>query len=318
LSGSSDRTSPSSLSEGMGATDGRTLVVLNPAAGQGNPARLRRQLEAAFARRGAAFDVAETAAAGDAERFAREAAAGGYRAVVAVGGDGTVGEVLTGVAGSATPVAIVPRGTGNQVAHNLCIPRRVDAAVEVAVHGRPVPMDVGRLDDGRFFALAAGAGWDAEIISRATRERKDRWGFGAYVFAGVSIGMTPPTARFRVTADGRTLELDASLVLVANVGSFVAPYVPLAMRVAPSVSFRDGLLDVCIFAPGTPTGVAALLWRLGLGRYTGDPRMLFLQASDVLVESDPAMPTQVDGEVLAATPLRARSVPGGVRVLVPR
>jgi diacylglycerol kinase family enzyme len=234
-----------------------------------------------------------------------------------VGGDGTVGEVLTGVAGTATPVAIVPRGTGNQVAHNLRIPRRVDAAVEVAVHGTAAAMDVGCLGDGRYFALAAGAGWDAEIISRATRERKDRWGFGAYVFAGISVGMVPPTARFRIVADGREMELDASLVLVANVGSFVAPYVPLAMRVAPSVSFRDGLLDVCIFAPGTPTGVAALLWRLGLGRYTGDPRMIFLQAREVSVESDPPMPTQVDGEVLGTTPLRARSVPGGVHVLVP-
>jgi diacylglycerol kinase (ATP) len=296
----------------------RTLVVLNPAAGQGDPARLRRLLEAAFARRGAAIEVRETAAAGDAERFAREAVALGCRAVVAVGGDGTVGEVLTGVAGTEVPVGVVPRGTGNQVAHNLRIPRRLEAAVEVAVSGTPAAMDVGRLDDGRYFALAAGAGWDAEIISRATREQKDRWGFGAYLFAGLSVGVSPPAARFRVVADGRELELDASLVLVANVGSFVAPYLPLAMRVAPAVSFSDGLLDVCIFSPGTPTGVAALLWRLGLRRYTGDRRMLFLQAHEVLVESDPPMPTQVDGEVLGATPFRARSVPGGVHVLVPR
>ncbi|HET6762570.1 MAG TPA: hypothetical protein VFH27_02835, partial [Longimicrobiaceae bacterium] len=178
-------------------------------------------------------------------------------------------------------------------------------------------VDVGCLDDGRYFALAAGAGWDAEIIGRATRERKDRWGFGAYLFAGLEVGVSPPSARFRVTVDGETLELDASMVLVANVGSFVARGLPLGMTIGPAVSYRDGLLDVCIFAPRTSVGVAALLSRLAMGRYVGDARMIFLQASDVLVESDPPMQTQVDGEVLGSTPLHARSIPGGVRVLVP-
>ncbi|MDB4948196.1 MAG: Lipid kinase, YegS/Rv2252/BmrU family [Gemmatimonadetes bacterium] len=295
---------------------GRTLVVLNPAAGQGDPGRLRRALAVAFHARGAPFDLRETAAAGDAERFAREGAELGYRAIVAVGGDGTVGEVITGVAGTAVPVGVVPRGTGNQVAHNLGIPRTLAAAVEVAVHGTPSPMDVGRLDDGRYFALAAGAGWDAEVIARATRERKDRWGFGAYLFAGLSVRVSTRVARFRIVADGKALELDASMVLVANVGSFVAPYLPLSMRVAPAASFRDGLLDVCIFAPGTRGGAASMLLRLHLGRHAGDRRMVFLQAREVLVESDPSVPTQMDGEVLGRTPLRARSVPGGVRVLV--
>jgi diacylglycerol kinase (ATP) len=303
---------------GGSAYEGRTLIVLNPAAGQGNPVALRRRLGGAFAARGAPFDLVETAAAGDAERFARQGAEQGYRAVAVVGGDGTVGEVITALAGTDVPVAVIPRGTGNQVAHNLGIPRALEAAVETAVSGTPLALDVGCLNDGRYFALAAGAGWDAEVIGRATRERKNRWGFAAYLFAGLEAGVWPKSARFRVTADDETLELDASMVLVANVGSFVARGLPLGMTVAPAASYRDGLLDVCIFAPRTPTGVAALLSRLAMGRYVGDDRMIFLQARDVAVESDPPMPTQVDGEVLGSTPLTARSIPGGVQVLVPK
>jgi hypothetical protein len=157
----------------------RTLVVMNPAAGQLEAERALRLLAGAFAVRGAGFDVVQTAGAGDAEAAARRAVAEGYRAVVAVGGDGTVGEVIAGLAGTDVPLAIVPKGTANQVAGNLGIPRFIEGAVEVAVNGVPARIDLGRLDDGRYFALAAGAGWDAAVIAGATRKLKDRLGAAA-------------------------------------------------------------------------------------------------------------------------------------------
>lgn len=295
----------------------RTLIVLNPAAGQEDPRKVRRLLGGAFAVRGAGFDLVETAGAGDAERLAREGAARGYRAVVAAGGDGTVAEIITGLAGSGVPLGIVPQGTGNQVACNLGIPRDVEGAVEVAVHGTPRPMDLGQLADGRYFALMAGAGWDAEVMAVATRELKDRWGFGAYLYAGLRRALAPPSALFRITADGREFEISAATVLVANVGQLVYPFVPVELRVGPDISFHDGMLDVCVFAPRTLTDVAAVLWRVARRQYAGDERMIFLRARDVRIESEVPVVTQVDGEVTGETPLAARAVEGGVRVLVP-
>lgn len=298
---------------------GRTLIVLNPAAGQDDPDRLRRRLGGAFTARGAAFDLVETAGAGDAERFARRGAGLGYRAVVAVGGDGTIGEVITGLAGTGVPLGVIPRGTGNQVARNLGIPRALERAVDVAVGGATAPVDVGQLGDGRYFALAAGAGWDAEVIAAATRELKDRWGFGAYVLAGLRAGVAPPLARFRITADGEVLEVDAAMVLAANMGQYFTRGTPLEVGIAigPGVSFRDGMLDVCIFAPRNLPDLAAVLWRIARGRYAGDGRMVYLRAREVRIESEPGVVTEVDGEVLGTTPLEARAVPGGVSVLVP-
>ncbi len=296
---------------------GRNLLVLNPAAGQGDPGRVRRGLGAAFAARGAAFDLVETAGAGDAEAHARRAAELGYRSVVAVGGDGTVAECITGLAGTGVPLAIVPQGTGNQVARNLGIPLPVDAAVETVVAGRPEPIDVGRLGDGRYFAVTAGAGWDAEVISVATRALKDRWGFGAYLYAGLRTVNAPPAADFRITADGQELEVRASMVLAVNMGTFVSSHFSLELRIGPGVSFRDGLLDVCIFAPRHAPDVAAMLWRVARGRYEGDDRMIYLRAREVRIESDPAVVTEIDGDLVGHTPLEASVVPGGVRVLLP-
>lgn len=301
-----------------GAYARRNLVVLNPVAGQEDTDRVLRLLAGAFAVRRAGFDIVTTSGPGDAERFAREAAQLGYRAVVAVGGDGTVGEVITGLAGTGVPLGIVPKGTGNQVAYNLGIPRSVEAAVDAVVNGETVPMDLGQVENGRYFAVAAGVGWDAAVVSVATRELKDRWGFGAYLYAALRVGATPPIARYRITADGETLEVDAAMVLAANMGLIVSNPPALNVRIGPGVSHRDGKLDVCIFAPRTLPQAAGLVWRMYRRRYAGDDRLIYLQAREVIVESDPPVVTETDGELLGETPMRARAVPGGIHVLVPR
>jgi diacylglycerol kinase (ATP) len=299
-----------------GAYAGRALVVLNPAAGQEEPGRVRRLLGGAFAARGAAFDLVETTGAGDAERLARRAAELGYAKVVAAGGDGTIAEVITGLAGSAVSLGIVPLGTGNQLAFNLGIPPDVERAVEVVVHGRAEPMDVGRLGDGRHFALMASAGWDAELISLATRELKDRWGFGAYLYAGLRKAVSPRSALFRITADDREFTVRAASVIIANAGQLVYELLPIDLRIGPGVSFHDGLLDVCIFSPKNLHEVASVLLRVARGRYTGDERMVYLQAREIRVEAEPSVVTQVDGDLLGETPLVAQAVPGAVRVMV--
>ena len=188
----------------------------------------------------------------------------------------------------------------------------------MAVHGGPAPMDLGQLADGRYFALMAGAGWDAEVMTAATRELKDRWGFGAYLYAGLRRALVPPSALYQITADGREFTVSAATVIVANVGQIVYDLLPVDLRIGPGVSFHDGMLDVCIFAPRTLTDVAAVLWRVARGQYVGDDRMIYLRARDIRIESETPVVTQVDGDVVGETPLAVRAVEGGVRVLVPR
>ena len=296
---------------------GRILVILNPAAGQEDPERVRRQIGGALAVRGAGFDLLETTGAGDAERMAREAAGKGYRAVVAAGGDGTIAEVITGLAGSEVPLGIFPRGTGNQLASNLAIPSDIDRAADVIVHGAAVPIDIGQLSSGRYFALMAGAGWDAEVMNACTREIKERWGFGAYLFTGLRSAVTPPSALFPITADGVDLELRAATVLIANAGHLFHGLFPVDVQLAPDTSFHDGMFDVCVFAPQTITDVAALLWKVARRQYGGDDRMIYFRAREIRIDTDPPTIAQVDGDCVGETPLEARVVAGGVRVLMP-
>ncbi len=290
---------------------------MNPVAGQDDPARVRRLLGGALAFRSVPFDLVETTGAGDAVEWTRRAADLGYRFVIAAGGDGTVAEVITGLAGTGVPLGIVPQGTGNQLAGNLRIPSDIERSVEIATNGKTIPLDLGQLEDGRYFALMAGAGWDATVMSTATREMKDRWGFAAYLYAGIRHAAARPSTLFRITADEVEFEVRAATVIVANAGQLVYDLLPVDLRIGPGVSFHDGMLDVCVFAPRTLSDVAMVLWRVARRNYVGDDRMIYLQAREIRVEADPPVITQVDGDPSGETPLVARAVRGGVKVRVP-
>jgi YegS/Rv2252/BmrU family lipid kinase len=297
--------------------DRRFLVLINPQAAGGQPAALRRRIGGALSARGVPFDIVETSTADEGLQVVRSAARLGVRAVVAAGGDGTIALALRGTAGTDVPVALLPFGTGNQLALNFGVPVSLEDAIRVAVEGRIERIDLGRIGDERF-ALIAGAGLDADVMAGATSELKSRLGVFAYLYAGLKHVMTPKSARFRIQADDQEIEVQAAMVLLANAGLIGAGSLPVELQVAPRTSFQDGLLDVAVFAPRHLPDMAAMLWKVAVRRYSGDERMLFLQAQKVRVESDPPVLAQVDGEARGETPIEAEIEPLAGRILVPR
>jgi diacylglycerol kinase (ATP) len=304
--------------DAAGPYGGRTLILLNPYAGHEDQARLRRRIGGAFAERGAAFDLITTRYAGHAAELAREAVTLGYRAVAACGGDGTLAEVATGLAGSSVPLAIIPRGTGNQVAQNLGVPLGLVAAIDVAIHGRVAMIDLGRVGD-RAFSLVAGAGFDAAVMQSATRELKERWGFGAYVYAAVKEALSAAPRRFDIVADGREIQVEAVSVMVANVGELFTRWLPLRLPLAerPVNAWNDGLLDVVIIAPRNPQDVAALLWQAAQGKLTASDRVLHFQVSSITIDAEPPIAVQIDGDPAGMTPVSISVMRDAMRVLVP-
>ncbi len=299
-------------------SDERFLVLINPSASGGqSPVVMRRRIAAAFAEHDVPFDLMTPKDPAEALEIAKAAAQEGVRAVVAAGGDGTVAQALRGTAGTEVPVAIIPLGTGNQLANNFDIPASVDGAVRVAVDGEAEQIDLGRIGD-EVFALMAGAGLDAELIAAATPDMKKLLGPAAYVLGGLRSAFAPTSSKFHLTVDDRDLEVQASMILVANVGQLAVSPLPVDIKVAPRVSFQDGLLDVCIFAARNLSDWAAVLWRVAREQHAGDDRMLFIQAKRVRIEADPPVAVQIDGEAAGATPIEAEVMPGAGRIMVPR
>jgi diacylglycerol kinase (ATP) len=310
---------------GVGKVAGSPLVIVNPAASRladpGHRATvttgLLRAVEARTGR--TALLVNSTPEA------AREALAAAVEAplVAVAGGDGTIREALTTLAGTDVPLGIVPAGTGNVFAAALGIPRRVPDAVRIVGSGRAARVDLGRVSWGRagdgepgnaMFAVACGLGLDARVMAAATLELKQRFGFFAYVVATVAEATRLRPVAFRIEVDGDVHEVVGLFVLVANCGQLIPGVVGPRHPIDPT----DGLLDVIvILGPGVTGGLVGSAETL---LAAGPPphrraRSLRFHARHVRIDADPPEPVQIDGDPGVADWLDATSLPGALTVL---
>ena len=294
----------------------RAVVVVNPAAGGGRTARIWRRLRDVMAATLPA-EHAETRGPGDGERLAREAAASGAALVVAVGGDGTLNEIVNGVrsAGAATSVGAVLTGRGCDACRNFGVPRDPLAAVRALADGHDARFDLGRAEwlNGRcrWFASSAGAGFDAAVARRA-----QRWRMGGtlpYLAAVLASVHRHRAIEVVLEVDGVAEPPTPITAVVAANGRWFGG----GMRIAPQADPADGALDVVVL--GALGRLELLRWLPTIypGTHVRHPRVRVCRARRLRV-SGAALPTHVDGEPAAATPVTLSVEPGALRLRVPR
>ena len=229
---------------------------------------------------------------------------------IASGGDGTVSQVAAAILGSNIPLGIVPAGSTNMVAKVSAIPSNPSRAVQLifGYHFRE-RIDVGRSGD-RLLLHLGGAGIDARIFLGADPKLKKRIRWGAYVppaIGGAFAGQT----EFTVTVDGHAVRVRSSLVLVANSAQLLSPKIHLV----EDVSRVDGNFDVLIY---TATNPLQLAWA-GLASMTGRleraGQVIRLRGRSIRIESDPAVPAELDGEVVGETPLDIAVLPRAMELI---
>jgi YegS/Rv2252/BmrU family lipid kinase len=208
-----------------GLPEGRTIAIANPAAAGGRVERALKELVAIFRDTHARVDLVRTPASGEAVRLARDAVEEGYTRVVAVGGDGTVNEVLNGIFGSDAELAVVPLGSANDFACALGF-RDWRAAARAAVEGEARPVDIATAN-GRAFANCVGVGADADGARVLARHKRVLGSLGYLTTAVRTIALYRPRP-VRVHIDGETIIGPHLLVVVANTERFGR-----GMRIAP-------------------------------------------------------------------------------------
>ena len=295
----------------------RAVLITNPAAAR-HAARAVMAVRDTLRGGGWDVEVRATAEPGDARRFATDARAAGMDVVVCYGGDGTAMQAAAGLVGSDIPLGIVPGGTGNILARNLRLPRRPTAAAKTVLAGEAMPIDLGlveRADGQHYFAVCAGAGFDAEIMALTEAPMKRRWLTGAYMARALAALPDVRSADLRITVDGTPHEVRAAMALVANCGELFPPY----LKVTESSRLDDGWFDlVTLRAEGAFESAAAYLELLRRGSRNGSGRVWFSRGKTVRVEVVGGEPlrVQLDGEVVGTTPFDVRMLPGALRVLV--
>ncbi len=290
-------------------------VIVNPASGQPQP--IFQTLEQVMGAHDATWSTETTQRDGDGKRFAQEAVRAGVDLVVAYGGDGTVKDVMNGLIGSKVPLAIVPGGTGNALAHQLNIPMDLTEALALLFGGSTLQsVDVGKAaqdsqpDRPGYFMLRAGVGLVTEIVDEASREDKDKFGNLAYVIASLKSLANADPLTFDLTIDGQEVEGQGLACMVANsaaVGSGLGGF-----QFAPDVSFCDGLLDVFIFDGSFKSILEAVGSNIKLTSFSQH-----WQCREVRLRVQPPRPVVIDGEEFGTTPVTISVLPQAVQILVP-
>jgi YegS/Rv2252/BmrU family lipid kinase len=296
----------------------RALLITNPAAARTEPIAVNTVLRT-LRKAGWQAEALATGGPGDARLLAEYGVSEGVDIVAVFGGDGTTMQAAAALVGTDVALGVIPGGTGNLLAGNLRIPASPARAARALVNARPKLFDLGRMDrptGTQYFAVACGAGYDARVMAGTLSEHKRRWGMAAYVATTLRLMSELRSSLHSITIDGVEYEANAALVLVANCGEVIPPFVKLG----PGISPDDGLLDVIVIrADSFPQSLRAVwdLLRLNPGTVGLDTHVGHARGREITVETDPVQPVQLDGEPGGATPFTAHVVPGAIRIMVP-
>jgi diacylglycerol kinase (ATP) len=240
---------------------------------------------------------------------------------VVVGGDGSLNEVVNGVAGRPNvELAVIARGTGWDFARSLALPHKAGEAIAVALAGRARTIDLGRVtyrpwaggEAQAWFANVASVGMSGAIAQRANDTSKALGGKASYVWATFTVFAGWKNGEVTVTVDGETRQARMHDVVVAN-----GPFFGGGMKICPEADPADGVFDVLLIGDLTKGDLLLTLPKTFRGTHLPHPKAELLRGGHVSVEASEALPVQLDGEQPGTTPARFELVPQALRVRVP-
>lgn len=239
-----------------------------------------------------------------------KAAVGEYEIVVAVGGDGTVNEIASAIAGTDTVLGVIPFGSGNGLSRFLTIPMDAEGAIKTMNAGRTITIDAGKMN-GQWFFNMAGMGFDAHI-SHVFANGSTKRGFVSYFKSSIQEISTYKSKKYHIEIDGVAYDREAFMLSMANSSQYGNN-----AHVSPTASVQDGLLDVCIIKPFP-------LWRfpeMGLRMFTrtadSSKYVEIIKGKHIIITRQQEGPIHLDGEPqVAGTDIDIEVVPNALHVIV--
>ncbi len=283
-----------------------TVVILNPAARGSRAHRLRAQVESLT--RGAI--LCATSRSGEAEALARHAVAEGFGKIVAAGGDGTINEIVNGIAGKNVALGLLPLGTMNVFASELGLPANdLSRCWEIIRENRIRPVDLPSAN-GKHFVQLGGVGLDAQAVKETSRAFKRNFGPLSYMISAAQIASRAPP-RLRIESENAVTE-EGSFVLVGN-GRLYGGRFPFFKQAV----IDDGLLDVVVFKRLNYIEIIRYLQNVIFTPQITSPEVEYFQTRRLRVSSDENVPVEIDGELIGNCPVEFKIRAGGLHVLAP-
>lgn len=293
----------------QGVMKEKILFLINPVSGNKSKDAIPKLIKQNFDKSSFDLKIIFTQFAGEATQIAKDYILKGYKKIIAVGGDGTVNEVASGVSDTDAVLGIVPLGSGNGLARHLNIPLRPQKALDLIKESKATKIDYGTINDQKFFCTT-GVGFDAHIGH--VFSKLDGRGFSNYIKATVSEFRNYKPQRYEITMNGTTIMRDAFLITFANASQYGNN-----AHIAPKADIKDGKLEVAIlrqFPLITAPGIGARLFMKNIDKsayietYQCEKIIIKRKVSDVIhYDGEPGEM----GEIL-----NVKVIPEGLNVIV--
>jgi YegS/Rv2252/BmrU family lipid kinase len=305
-------------------TEMKTRLIVNPASSRGKMARRYPQIEQILRAESFAFDAVFTERRGHATQLARAAIDAGYELIVAVGGDGTLNEVVNGMVtqdGKAVnpnaALGVISSGTGSDFVRTANIPRdMLLAARHLARATQNIPLDLGtimyRLEGkpaARHFANVTGMGFDAQVIARLERGGKRGGGTIPYYSALLATISNFHNLDLTLTIDGKTVRGKMNPIVVCN-----GKYFGGGMMIGPNATLNDGKFHVVFAHDLSALELLLATPKLYNGTILTHPKVIEYVAESVMVESQQPVQIQADGELIGEGPATFRILPAALKL----
>ena len=299
-------------------------LIANPISGKGKAKNVAEQAYAALTEAGKQGQLILTAAPGDAKRFAEEAAADGIRFLIACGGDGTLHEVVNGIATVPdVTLGVLPCGRGNDFAAAIGVPLNPEAAIATLIAGTPIHVDLGRCYNSdpsnnqqpttnNYFTTIATCGYDTEVSRRAAKGTPLFAGTASYAYAAVETLFYYDPPSVHLEGDFGTYEGPLLLAATGITSRYGGGF-----QIVPNARIDDGLFDVCIIRPVSSLTVLRLLVTLFWGGHVKHPAVSIHQTRTLKIETDTPMLLYADGEPMCETPATIEIIKHGLVVMAP-
>lgn len=273
----------------------KIILILNPVAGGiKNKEKVSKNIIDYFTAKGQEIILKQTTRRGEATKFAQQAVGENVDYVIAVGGDGTINEVASGLVNTDVAMGILPFGSGNGLARSLNIPRKIEQAGQLILKGNICSIDVGRANDRYFFVLA-GVGFDAVVGKRF--DEFPRRGPIPYFYLGVKEFFIYKPEWLKISFNSKTLELNPFVIAVANCQQYGNGAI-----IAPEAKLNDGLFDICIVHRLSFLQLFSAIPKLFKGQVQKFREAEFHKSPAVRIERKRAALINLDGEAVLEGP----------------
>lgn len=267
------------------------LFIVNPKAGSGRVLKILEQIREKMKAFKKEYEIAYTKGPEDAIIIAREAS-NVFTKIVSVGGDGTLNEVVNGIAGSRAILGVIPAGTGNDFAKTIYSGLNLDDIIETIIDGEVESIDVGKCNH-KYFINIASAGIDAEIAHRVQRVQKSISGKSVYLNALFKTLVNFKGIDFNIKLEDFSFKSNTLLITASN-----GKYYGGGMLPTPDADIKDGLFDVCHVKNLNKLKIIALLYKFIKGNHTSLKEVTIFKTKRLTVQADKKFFVNIDGETL--------------------